>query len=153
MWSPYSEKNSRTVLRFDPRLKGECFRLGPRPRRHLWQFGSRLLLRMPLMAMSQTNTSPFLIWNHVWTITPLSSFKMSGTNKPVNKLRKISSKLNEFLTSCPSNRSEETVLSRLHVGHSYMTHSFLLKGEDPTFCVPRSKLFSQNKCYCNAQIS
>ena len=26
---------------------------------------------------------------------------------------------------------EETVMARLHIGYSYITHSFLLKGEEP----------------------
>ena len=28
-------------------------------------------------------------------------------------------------------RREETALSRLHIGHSHVTHLFLLKGEEP----------------------
>ena len=28
------------------------------------------------------------------------------------------------------NRKEETVMARLHIGHSFLTHSFLLKGEE-----------------------
>ena len=33
---------------------------------------------------------------------------------------------------CPrTNRKEETVMARLHIGHSFITHSFLLKGEEP----------------------
>ena len=32
---------------------------------------------------------------------------------------------------CPrTNRKEETVMARLHIGHSFITHSFLLKGEE-----------------------
>ena len=46
-------------------------------------------------------------------------------NYPLNKLYKISPKINEFLISRRSSRREETVLSRLHIGHSYMTHSFM----------------------------
>ena len=30
---------------------------------------------------------------------------------------------------------EDTVLNRLHFGHSYLTHSFLSKREVPPFCV------------------
>ena len=37
---------------------------------------------------------------------------------------------------CPrANRKEETVLARLHINHSFLTHSFLLKGEDPPMCI------------------
>ena len=33
---------------------------------------------------------------------------------------------------CPrTNRKEETVMARLHIGDSFITHSFLLKGEKP----------------------
>ena len=33
---------------------------------------------------------------------------------------------------CPrTNRKEETVMARLHIGHSFLTHSFLLTGEEP----------------------
>ena len=33
------------------------------------------------------------------------------------------------------NRKEETVMARLHIGHSFLTHSFLLKGEEPPMCI------------------
>ena len=33
------------------------------------------------------------------------------------------------------NRKEETVMARLHTGHSFLTHSFLLKGEEPPMCI------------------
>ena len=37
---------------------------------------------------------------------------------------------------CPrTNRKEENVMARLHIGHSFLTHSFLLKGEVPPVCV------------------
>ena len=32
-------------------------------------------------------------------------------------------------------RKEEAVLCRLRIGHTYFTHSFLLKGEDPPECI------------------
>ena len=37
---------------------------------------------------------------------------------------------------CPrTDRKEGTVMARLHTGHSFITHSFLLKGEDPPDCI------------------
>ena len=36
-------------------------------------------------------------------------------------------------------RPEEIVLARAHIGHSYMTHSYLLKGDQMSECIP---------CYC-----
>ena len=52
-----------------------------------------------------------------------------------NKLYKIFPVLKECI-SCPrKNRKEETVMARLHSGHSFLTHSFLLKGEEPPVCI------------------
>ena len=37
---------------------------------------------------------------------------------------------------CPqTNRKEGTVMARLHIGHSFITYSFLLKGEEPPVCI------------------
>ncbi len=49
---------------------------------------------------------------------------------PENKLYQIFPVLKECII-CPwTNRKEETVMARLHIGHSFLTHSFLLKGDD-----------------------
>ena len=54
---------------------------------------------------------------------------------PENKLYKIFPVLKECI-SCPrKNRIEETVMARLHIGHSFLTLSFLLKGEEPPMCI------------------
>ena len=54
---------------------------------------------------------------------------------PENKLYKIFPVLKECI-SCPrKNRKEETVMARLHISHSFLTHSFLLKGEEPPVCI------------------
>ena len=39
-------------------------------------------------------------------------------------------------------RSEETILCRLHVGHTFQTHFYLLKGEEPSVCVPFNEVLS-----------
>lgn len=41
-----------------------------------------------------------------------------------------------------SSRKEETVLSRLHIGHTYVTHTFHLKGEEPPWCFACDQSFS-----------
>ena len=54
---------------------------------------------------------------------------------PENKLYKIFPELKECI-SCPrKNRKEETVMARLHIAHSFLTHSFLMKGEEPPMCI------------------
>ena len=51
---------------------------------------------------------------------------------PENKLYNIF----PILKECPrTNRKEETVMALLHTGHSFLTHSFLLKGEEPPMCI------------------
>ena len=54
---------------------------------------------------------------------------------PENKLYKIFPVLKECISCPPTNRKEETVMARLPIGHSFFTHSFLLKGEEPPVCI------------------
>ena len=54
--------------------------------------------------------------------------------QPSNKLHSIVPNLNECISRCRKNRREEVVLCRLHIGHSYFTHSYLLKDEEAPFC-------------------
>ena len=44
-------------------------------------------------------------------------------------------KLPEKLLSFCNTRKENTVLNRLHIGHSYLTHSFILRKEEASVCV------------------
>ena len=50
---------------------------------------------------------------------------------PENKLHKIFPMLKECVVCPQTNRKEETVMAQLYIGHSFITHSFLLKGEEP----------------------
>ena len=54
---------------------------------------------------------------------------------PENKLYKIFPVLKECIVCPRTNKKEETVMARLHIGHSFITHSFLLKGEEPPVCI------------------
>ena len=53
-----------------------------------------------------------------------------------NKLFTIKPGLGEWLPGLRTNRREEIILARLRIGHSYITHSYLLKGEEEAQCVP-----------------
>ena len=48
---------------------------------------------------------------------------------PENKLYKIFPVFKECIFCPRTNRKEETVMAQLHIGHSFLTHSFLLKGK------------------------
>ena len=39
-------------------------------------------------------------------------------------------------------RKEETVTARLHIGHSFITHFFSLKGEELPMCIGRDELLT-----------
>ena len=39
-------------------------------------------------------------------------------------------------------KREETILYRLHIGHTFLTHFYLLKGEEPPVCIPCDQLCS-----------
>ena len=54
---------------------------------------------------------------------------------PENTLHQIFPVLKECIVCPRTNRKEETVMARLHIGHSFITHSFLLKGEEPPVCI------------------
>ena len=53
-----------------------------------------------------------------------------------NKLHIVKPFLTDHLQSGTRNRREESVLCRLHIGHSLFTHSFLFSNEDPPECIP-----------------
>ena len=54
---------------------------------------------------------------------------------PENNLYKIFPALKECIVCPRANRKEETVMARLHIGHSFITHSFLLKDEETPMCI------------------
>ena len=61
-------------------------------------------------------------WNNLWT------------NLPHNKLRHIKSKPSLWSTSNRNSRREEVILSRLRIGHTRLTHSYLLLNLHPPSC-------------------
>ena len=67
----------------------------------------------------------YQIWQKEWNETGLAS----------NKFHKILPKLPDKLLSFCNTRKENTVLNKLHIGHSYLTHSFILRKEEVPVCV------------------
>ena len=53
-----------------------------------------------------------------------------------NKLFVTKPSLGEWLPGLRTNRREEIILARLRIGHTYVTHSYLLKGEEEPKCIP-----------------
>ena len=55
---------------------------------------------------------------------------------PENKLFQINPTVGSFLRWTGLSRREEIVITRARIGHSYFSHSFLLKREDMPWCIP-----------------
>ena len=51
-----------------------------------------------------------------------------------NKFHEILLKLPDKLLSFCNTRKENTVLNRLHIGHSYLMHSIILRNEEAPVC-------------------
>lgn len=70
------------------------------------------------------NTYLFNRWQSVW-------------NTAVhNKLHSIKPSLGEWRPAYRIDRKEEVVLARLRIGHTFVTHSFLFKGDEQPKCIP-----------------
>ena len=61
-----------------------------------------------------------------------------------NKLLQIKPTLGEWPPGCRTRRSrkEEVVLSRLRIGHTYFSHSYILRREDPPECTACQEIYS-----------
>jgi kelch-like protein 2/3 len=70
----------------------------------------------------KTNSYCFQLWQERWS---------SLIN---NKLFKLQPDISKPLLVTVLTRKEETILARLHTGHTYLTHVYLLKREEPPWC-------------------
>jgi len=55
---------------------------------------------------------------------------------PNNKLHAIQPTVGRTHHTCIQKRREDVVLTRCRIGHTYLTHSYLLKGEQVPECIP-----------------
>ena len=55
---------------------------------------------------------------------------------PETKLYKIQPKVDDPIPSHGRCHREESVLCRLHIGHTFLTHFYVLKGEELPICIP-----------------
>ena len=69
-------------------------------------------------------------------------WQIAWNQESENKLFQICPDLKNTISICRQNRREETLLARLHIGHSYLTHGHLLTREPPPECEGCSELYS-----------
>ena len=72
----------------------------------------------------------------------LALWQLEWDEFPGNKLHKIFPFLKECVVCPRTNRKEETVIAQMHIGHFFITHSFLLKGEEPSMCTGCDELLT-----------
>ena len=61
---------------------------------------------------------------------------------PDNKLFKMKPTLGVWPSGFRNSRKEEVVLSRLRIGHTYFSHSYILRQEDPPECTACQEIYS-----------
>ena len=71
-----------------------------------------------------------------------NKWQMSLNAAVFNKLHSIKPSLGDWQSSYRIDRKEEVTLARLRIGHTFITHSFLLEGEDWPLCFPCQEPFS-----------
>ena len=59
-----------------------------------------------------------------------------------NKLFQIRPTLGEWPPGFMTSRKEEVALSRLRIGHTYFSHSYILRREDPPECTACQEIYS-----------
>ena len=73
-----------------------------------------------------TANDVYQIWQKEWDETVLVSNKFTKFNRNVQT--------DKLLSFC-NTRKENTVLNRLHIGHSHLAHSVILRKEEAPVCV------------------
>lgn len=64
-----------------------------------------------------------------------NKWQIYWNNFPNNKLYKIMPKITKLENNQKTNRKQDVILTRLKIGHTYLTHSYLLKGETQPQCI------------------
>ena len=66
-------------------------------------------------------------WQQEWS-------QVTGTNGRPNKLRVLKDSVMPWPSSCSKNRRHEVILARLRIGHTKLTHGYLMDGRPPSYC-------------------
>ena len=64
------------------------------------------------------------------------SGKLNGMRVLITNLFQINPTVGDFYVWTGLSRRDEIVITRAHIGHTYFTHSYLLKGEDMPWYIP-----------------
>ncbi|KAG1682981.1 RNA-directed DNA polymerase from mobile element jockey [Nymphon striatum] len=93
-------------------------------------FAAKSALSLPVDSQSIYYHDFYMyIFKHI-----LSIWQSKWDGEINNKLHAIKPKLGEWALAYRKSRKEESILCRLRVGHTYLTHSFLLRNEAQPVC-------------------
>ena len=90
---------------------------------------AKAALLMPVSNLTLPHSDYFaLIRNYV-----LSQWQTSWSLETQNKLHAVEPKVN-LTKSYRLSRRDEIIIHRLRIGHTFLTHGHLLKGDSPPYC-------------------
>ena len=130
IWSSSLSSDFRIIYRNDKRGERDCFYVGIR-----WNSAADSAAKDALDGDISVELIPFSDLKSRTNKYILELWQSEWDEFPENKLYKIFPVLKECIVCPRTNRKEKTVMAQLHIGHSFLTHSFLLKGEEPPVCI------------------
>ena len=68
--------------------------------------------------------------------------QVNETLQTQNKLNEIKPNFNSKCTFSNYSRKEQTKITRCRIGHTRITHSYILKNEQAPFCIPCNEPFT-----------
>ena len=85
---------------------------------------------------------PFSNFNHFINRYIVNKWQLLWNNSVGNKLFEIKPVIGQSQPVVGNVRQEEVVLARLRIGQTRITHSYLLKREEPPYCFECDALFT-----------
>ena len=95
----------------------------------------RVHTRLDPLVLEGWNSGPFTDRQRYINTFLRQKWQLEWDTAVDNKLHSIQPTLGHWRGACRPVRREEAVLARVRIGHSYITHSYLLKKEDQPQCV------------------
>ena len=77
---------------------------------------------------------PYSDYKPLFKANSIVKWQTFWDSQQLNKLWEVQKNVENGVCPRMINRRDQVVLNRLRIGHSYVTHNYLLKNEDPPFC-------------------
>ena len=77
---------------------------------------------------------PYSDYKPLFKANSVDKWQTFWDSQHLNKLWEVQKNVQNVFCPRMINRRDQVVLNRLRIGHSYLTHNFLMKKEEPPFC-------------------